>query len=135
MTAAHCVYDEKNANDMYVRVGDHDNSVDGDTEYAETFKVESFIYHKKYKKQKLEKNIKLFIHRYDPDTTNNDIALLKLSKKIDFSKYDGTVTPVCLPQAPKKYYGKQVWSVFWVVLFCTKQLILLGDSRRLGTAE
>jgi len=100
LTAAHCVYDEPNAKDMYVRVGDHDNADEGDTKLAETFKVESFVYHKKY----------------DPETTNNDIALLKLEKKIDFSKYGGTVSPVCLPEAPRKYYGKSVTVSGWGLL-------------------
>ena len=45
---------------------------------------------------------------YDEETTNNDIALLKLKKKIDFKKYSGTVTPVCLPDLPRKYYGETV---------------------------
>jgi len=100
LTAAHCVYDEPNAKDMYVRVGDHDNADKDDTKMAETFKVESFVYHKKY----------------DTKTTNNDIALLKLEKKIDFSKYDGTVSPVCLPEAPRKYYGKSVTVSGWGLL-------------------
>ena len=42
------MYDEPNAKDMYVRVGDHDNADKDDTKMAETFKVESFVYHKKY---------------------------------------------------------------------------------------
>ena len=46
--------------------------------------------------------------RYNEKTTNNDIALLKLKKKIDFKKYSGTVTPVCLPDLPRKYYGETV---------------------------
>ena len=46
--------------------------------------------------------------RYDEKSTNNDIALLKLKQKIDFKKYSGTVTPVCLPDLPRKYYGELV---------------------------
>ena len=46
--------------------------------------------------------------RYDERSTNNDIALLKLKQKIDFKKYSGTVTPVCLPDLPRKYYGELV---------------------------
>ena len=56
------------------------------------------------------------VSRYDPETTNNDIALLKLEKKIDFSKYDGTVAPVCLPDAPRKYYDKDVTVSGWGLL-------------------
>ena len=45
---------------------------------------------------------------YNEKTTNNDIALLKLKKKIDFKKFAGKVAPVCLPDLPRKYYGKTV---------------------------
>ena len=51
---------------------------------------------------------KPYFSSYDPDSTNNDIALLKLKKKIDFSSFKGTVGPVCLPNAPRKYYGETV---------------------------
>ena len=35
---------------------------------------------------------KILVHRqYDERTTANDIALLKLEKRIDFSQYGGTV--------------------------------------------
>ena len=45
---------------------------------------------------------KIIVHRmYDPNTINNDIALLKLKKKIDFKKFDGTVAPICLPEVLK----------------------------------
>ena len=46
LTAAHCVADEVDARDMYVRVGDHDNAAAGDAKHAETIKVASFEYHK-----------------------------------------------------------------------------------------
>ena len=46
LTAAHCVADEADARDMYVRVGDHDNAAAGDAKHAETIKVASFEYHK-----------------------------------------------------------------------------------------
>ena len=51
--------------------------------------------------------------RYNEKTTNNDIALLKLKKKIDFKKYSGTVVPVCLPDLPRKYYGETVMYQNW----------------------
>ena len=45
---------------------------------------------------------KIIVHRmYDPNTINNDIALLKLKKKIDFKKFRGTVAPICLPEVLK----------------------------------
>ena len=39
-----------------------------------------------------------------------------MEEKIDFSKYKGTVTPICLPEAPRKYYGKQVTVSGWGLL-------------------
>ena len=45
---------------------------------------------------------------YNDRTLNNDVALLKLKKKIDFKKFSGTVAPICLPTKPRKYYGKTV---------------------------
>ena len=59
----------------------------------------------------------LFDSRYDEKTTNNDIALLKLKKKIDFKKYSGTVLPVCLPDLPRKYYGETVTHKTKIVAF------------------
>lgn len=102
LTAAHCVDGEPNnpAEDMYVRVGDHDMTDDSDTPLAATFQVDYWLMHK----------------NYDPDSTNNDIALLKLKKKIDFSSFKGTVAPVCLPTAPRKYYGETVTVSGWGLL-------------------
>ena len=60
-----------------------------------------------YTERKYSSMLKSDHKNYDVDTTNNDIALLKLKTKIDFSKYGGTVSPVCLPAAPRKYYGKE----------------------------
>ena len=56
------------------------------------------------------------INRYNPQTTNNDIALLKLEKKIKFADFHGTAVPVCLPDAPRKYYGDQVTVSGWGLL-------------------
>ena len=45
---------------------------------------------------------------YDSDKVNNDIALLRLEKRLDFSKYGGTVSPICLPTEATTYYGEKV---------------------------
>jgi len=102
LTAAHCVHGEPNnpAKDMYVRVGDHDMTDKGDAPKADTFQVDYYVHHAKY----------------DEKSTNNDIALLKLKQKIDFNKYSGTVTPVCLPDLPRKYYGELVTVSGWGLL-------------------
>ena len=39
---------------------------------------------------------------YNPSTTNNDIALLKLSESVDLSIY----TPACLPASSADYVGQ-----------------------------
>merc|ERR1711971_59149 len=102
LTAAHCVSGEPNnpAKDMYVRLGDHDMTDKGDAPNADTFQVDYYIHHS----------------NYNEETTNNDIALLKLKKKIDFKKYSGTVAPVCLPDLPRKYYGETVTVSGWGLL-------------------
>ena len=42
--------------------------------------------------------------------------MLELEDRINFSKYKGTVTPICLPEAPMKYYDKQVTVAGWGLL-------------------
>jgi len=57
------------------------------------------------------------VHRkYDEITTANDIALLKLEGKIDFSLYGGTVAPICLPTQAETYYGEKVIVAGWGLL-------------------
>ena len=93
VTAAHCVYGYE-TDDAWVRVGDHDNSDQGDTDYdnIQTIKVK-----------------KVLVHRmYNHETTVNDIALLRLERRLDFSKYGGTVSPICLPTEASTYYGEKV---------------------------
>ena len=52
---------------------------------------------------------RIVIHpKYDHVSTNNDVALLKLKDKIDFTKFDGTVAPICIPEALRSYTGKTV---------------------------
>ena len=101
VTAAHCVYGYENE-DTWVRVGDHDNSDPGDTDYHEiqTLKVKKIVVHR----------------QYDDVTTANDIALLKLERRIDFSSYGGTVAPICLPKTADTYYGEKVTVAGWGLL-------------------
>lgn len=104
VTAAHCVHgnSDKENKDVWVRVGDHDNSDPDDTDFhkKQTFKVKRIVIHPKY----------------DPGTTNNDVALLKLKDKIDFSKFDGTVAPICIPQQLRAYTGQTVTVAGWGAL-------------------
>lgn len=101
VTAAHCVYGYE-TDDAWVRVGDHDNSDQGDTDYdnIQTIKVK-----------------KVLVHRmYNHETTVNDIALLRLERRLDFSKYGGTVSPICLPTEASTYYGEKVIVAGWGLL-------------------
>ena len=76
VTAAHCVEDMK-PSEARIRIGDHDNDDPNDTLYN--------------KKQSLEIQ-KIIMHsKYDPESFNNDIALLKLATKIDFKKFGGII--------------------------------------------
>ena len=79
---------------MFVRVGDHDNSDPNDTDFnnKQTFGVKKIIMHS----------------GYDAKTVNNDVALLKLDRKIDFKYFKGTVAPICLPETVRAYSGEEV---------------------------
>ena len=79
--------------------GDHDNSDSSDTDYD--------------KKPTLGA-MKIIMHAgYDPETVNNDVALLKLESKIKFSTFDGTVAPVCIPEEMTAYNGETVTVAGW----------------------
>ena len=80
LTAAHCVFGLKMENFVVV-FGLHD--LNDTSEYAEsnTYTVSKVIFHENYN------------HR-DP---NNDIALIKLSKRVVLSR---SVYPICLPESP-----------------------------------
>merc|ERR1712117_976028 len=50
-----------------------------------------------------EVSVTSIVHpNYNPSTTNNDIALLKLSESVDLSIY----TPACLPASSADYVGQ-----------------------------
>ena len=67
---------------------------------------------------------KIIIHpKYDPATTNNDVALLKLKDKIDFKKFDGTVAPICIPESLRSYTGQKV-----KMETCLTKEIYIGES-------
>ncbi|XP_078264707.1 uncharacterized protein LOC144598439 [Rhinoraja longicauda] len=76
VTAAHCTND-KEAEDLQVVAGDHVLNEDEDTEQKRN--VLEKIQHK----------------NYNPQTINNDIAMLKLDAPITLDDY---VVPICLPE-------------------------------------
>ncbi|XXF81614.1 serine protease [Myxococcaceae bacterium GXIMD 01537] len=75
LTAAHCVYD--GTSDLTVSAGAHD------------------LYRPPSGQQTVRSTRTVYHPNYNPDTTLNDIAVVKLEKPIKFSS---TVQPVCLPE-------------------------------------
>uniref|UniRef100_A0A3Q3N1L9 coagulation factor Xa n=2 Tax=Mastacembelus armatus TaxID=205130 RepID=A0A3Q3N1L9_9TELE len=74
LTAAHCMNQSRY---IYVKLGEFDTSVNQGNEA--THHVETIITHNKYR----------------PDTYHNDIALIKLTKPIKFTRF---ILPACMPE-------------------------------------
>ncbi|XP_076048282.1 uncharacterized protein LOC143029510 [Oratosquilla oratoria] len=94
LSAAHCT-DGLEAKSLSVRLADH-NLDQNDITSAFTIGVDKVIQHKSY----------------NPDTTDTDIALLKLKKKIVFSKTPN-VSPICLTPPDVAYYWESVMVPGW----------------------
>uniref|UniRef100_A0A3Q2R1M0 Peptidase S1 domain-containing protein n=1 Tax=Fundulus heteroclitus TaxID=8078 RepID=A0A3Q2R1M0_FUNHE len=60
----------------------------------------------------VRKAAQIVIHPdYNPGTSNNDIALLKLSKPVNFTSY---ISPVCLASSDSTFYsGVDTWITGW----------------------
>ena len=71
-------------NQIRVRLGEYDFETEGETE-AQTFNLQSMKMHE----------------QYNPQTFENDIAILKLDRNAVFSK---SVQPACLPVQPNFDY-------------------------------
>ncbi|XP_039998540.1 uncharacterized protein LOC120798357 [Xiphias gladius] len=74
MTAAHCMNQSRY---FYIKLGEFDILVDDGNEA--TYLVETILTH----------------HHYRPDTYANDIALIKLTKPIKFTRF---ILPACIPE-------------------------------------
>ncbi|XP_071526049.1 venom serine protease 34-like [Panulirus ornatus] len=98
MTAAHCVAG-LGPGDLKAVVGDHKWSSGSETSVTKTLTVEEVIINNKY----------------DEDTFNNDIALLKLRKTISFNR-NNKIAPVCLPSASESYKNVNAIVSGWGVL-------------------
>ncbi|XP_063894014.1 trypsin-1 isoform X2 [Helicoverpa armigera] len=92
LTAAHCVRKLKRSK-IRVILGDHDQTIT--TESAAIMRaVTAIVRHRSF----------------DPDSYNNDIALLKLRKPVNFSRI---IKPVCLPPSGIDPSGKEGVVVGW----------------------
>ncbi|KAF5276222.1 hypothetical protein FQR65_LT04027 [Abscondita terminalis] len=86
LTAAHCTYSQEYGDVKFVRLGDLNLKLETDDAQPQTFKVASIVRYPEYK----------------PPIQYHDIALIKLDKPANFTKY---VRPACL-------YTKQVLPEF-----------------------
>merc|ERR1740131_536193 len=82
VTAAHCFFNTQGVRVLYeaesrIRLGEHDLNSVTESKIEKTVGVQEILLHEKYHHQ----------------TSDNDIALLKLSESVDLNVY----TPVCLP--------------------------------------
>ena len=78
-------------------LGDHDYEREGETKFAVDIYVVRQWKHEGYK----------------DCCEDKDIGLLYLDESIKFSKYKGTIVPVCLPTEHLKYYNLDVTVAGW----------------------
>ncbi|XP_042869613.1 venom serine protease 34-like [Penaeus japonicus] len=93
LTAAHCavIMDTRDG----VFIGDHDYSIATEAN-AQLKELSQVIVHP----------------QYNPNTLDNDIALLKLASKIEWPA-DNTIAPVCLPSAGESYSNMDAIVTGW----------------------
>ncbi|XP_023327401.1 salivary plasminogen activator alpha 1 [Eurytemora carolleeae] len=96
VTAAHCVV-HYTKEEMKVKVGEYDFNIDGETS-DKIYDIKRLVVHE----------------RYDPNTYNNDIALIKLSVPAIFNK---SVWPICLPEEDKVYENYRAYVVGWGTIY------------------
>jgi len=101
LTAAHCFFSPNGdrvlfENNMRLVLGDHDKSSDTDTTIREVFEVAQITLHPTY----------VFA------TNKDDIALMKLTTKVDLNKH----APACLPAEGETFVGKTAYAYGWGAL-------------------
>jgi len=100
LTATHCMFKDPEgtqpvvAEEILVVLGEHDLQDE----------TESKIPKKVVKVSKIIKH-----SSYNPQTSDFDIALLKLAEEVDLDTY----TPVCLPNTADNFEGKNAWVYGW----------------------
>ena len=95
VSAAHCFKDTYkglvSTRKIRLILGEHDTSKDGETKIPrKEIKIEKIVYHKEFNKLKMNEN---------------DVALLKLSTKVNLNIY----TPICLPNPSDDFTDKKAW--------------------------
>jgi secreted trypsin-like serine protease len=90
LTAAHCTQ-HYTATELTVVLGEHDTASSSESQIPrKIFQVSQIINHPKY----------------SPLTSNNDIALLKLSEEVDLTIY----TPSCIAETSDNFVGQRAWA-------------------------
>ncbi|XP_064471734.1 uncharacterized protein LOC135385992 [Ornithodoros turicata] len=97
LTAAHCTQGLRPQN-ITVRLGEYDFKQETDSRRPRDFNVSRIRQHPDFKK----------------DTYHNDIALLRLSRRVRFTEH---IRPICLPKSPDEtFFGKSGTVVGWGTL-------------------
>merc|ERR1712142_235598 len=100
LSASHCMYldqdmtIEAKAEDIEIVLGDHDNTVDDETDITKTIKLDSYIKHPNW-------NV-----NGDFDA---DIVMLKLAEEVDLNIF----TPACLAKTGQTFVGMKAWAYGW----------------------
>merc|ERR1712106_655808 len=100
LTAAHCMFKDnagtqaQTAGEIRIVLGEHDIGSSTESQIPrKVVQVSQIINHPSY----------------DASSSNNDIALIKLSEEVDLNVY----TPACLPKTADNYEGQKAWVYGW----------------------
>merc|ERR1719347_681764 len=109
LSAAHCMYpdpdywDEAEPEDLKIVLGEHDKTVDDETDITKTIQVESFFKHGDWDTDKKNKEA--------------DIVMLKLAEEVDLNIF----TPACLAKTGDNFVGMKAWAYGWGSLHPTEK--------------